>query len=84
MSANPAKLAGMTRKGRIALGFDADFAVFEPEAAQVVDVHRLHHKNAITPYDGRALAGVVAGTWLRGEKIDFATPHGRLLRRGEA
>ena len=84
MSANPAKLAGMTRKGRIALGFDADFAVFEPEAAQVVDVHRLHHQNAITPSDGRALAGVVAGTWLRGEKIDFATPHGRLLRRGEA
>ncbi|BDH57316.1 allantoinase AllB [Tsukamurella sp. PLM1] len=84
MSANPAKLAGMTRKGRIALGFDADFAIFEPEAAQVVDVHRLHHKNAISPYDGRALAGVVRGTWLRGEKVDFETPHGRLLRRGEA
>ncbi|CAM3575661.1 allantoinase AllB [Tsukamurella ocularis] len=84
MSANPAKLAGMTRKGRIALGFDADFAIFEPEAAQVVDVHHLHHKNAISPYDGRALAGVVSGTWLRGEKVDFETPHGRLLRRGEA
>ncbi|MCS3779892.1 allantoinase AllB [Tsukamurella ocularis] len=84
MSANPAKLAGMSRKGRIALGFDADFAIFEPEAAQVVDVHHLHHKNAISPYDGRALAGVVNGTWLRGEKIDFETPHGRLLRRGEA
>lgn len=84
MSSNPAKLAGMTRKGRIALGFDADFAIFEPEAAQVVDVHHLHHKNAISPYDGRALAGVVSGTWLRGEKIDFETPHGRLLRRGEA
>ncbi|RDB46762.1 allantoinase AllB, partial [Tsukamurella tyrosinosolvens] len=84
MSANPAKLAGMTRKGRIALGFDADFAIFEPEAAQVVDVHHLHHKNAISPYDGRALAGVISGTWLRGEKVDFETPHGRLLRRGEA
>ena len=84
MSANPAKLAGMTRKGRIALGFDADFAIFEPDAAQVVDVHHLHHKNAISPYDGRALAGVISGTWLRGEKVDFETPHGRLLRRGEA
>ncbi|GAB3126740.1 allantoinase AllB [Tsukamurella serpentis] len=84
MSANPAKLAGMTRKGRIALGFDADFAIFEPEAAQVVDVHRLHHKNAISPYDGRALAGVVTGTWLRGNRIDFENPHGRLIRRGEA
>ncbi|MET9326676.1 allantoinase AllB [Tsukamurella sp. NPDC003166] len=84
MSANPARLAGMTRKGRIALGFDADFAIFEPEAAQVVDVHRLHHKNAISPYDGRALAGVVDGTWVRGRKVDFETPHGSLLRRGEA
>ncbi len=83
MSANPAKLAGMTRKGGIATGSDADFAIFEPESDQVVDVHHLYHKNAISPYDGRDLAGVVRGSWVRGEKVDFRTPHGRLLRRGE-
>ncbi|WP_019203074.1 allantoinase AllB [Tsukamurella sp. 1534] len=84
MSAKPADLVGMTTKGRIAPGADADFAIFEPEAEQVIDVHRLHHKNPITPYDGRTVSGSVTGTWLRGRKVDFAAPHGRLLRRGEA
>lgn len=83
MAAKPAQLAGLTHKGRIALGYDADFAIFEPESAQVVDVRHLHHKNAISPYDGRALAGVVKGTWLRGAKIDFQNPLGRMLRRGD-
>ncbi len=83
MAARPAELAGLVRKGRIALGCDADFAIFEPESAYVVDVHQLHHKNAVSPYDGRALAGVVTGTWLRGTKVDLQTPNGRLLRRGD-
>ena len=83
MAARPAELAGLSRKGRIALGCDADFAIFEPESAYVVDVEALHHKNPVSPYDGRALAGVVKGTWLRGEKIDLQTPKGRLLRRGD-
>lgn len=84
MAVKPAQLAGMTRKGRIALGCDADFAIFAPEQGQVVDVHKLHHRNPVSPYDGKALAGVVSDTWLRGKRIDFETPHGRLLRRGEA
>jgi allantoinase len=51
----------------------------------VVDVHRLHHKNAITPYDGRPLAGQVRSTWLRGKEIDIDDePQGRLLSRGAA
>ncbi|MCK8615404.1 allantoinase AllB [Gordonia sp. C13] len=83
MASRPADLAGLPSKGRIALGCDADFAVFEPESAQIVDVNRLHHKNAISPYDGRALAGVVKGTWVRGQKVDFETPRGRMLRRGD-
>ncbi|BCI53243.1 allantoinase [Mycolicibacterium litorale] len=82
MAASPAALAGLNNKGKIALGYDADFAIFEPESAHVVDVHKLHHKNPISPYDGRALAGVVTSTWLRGERIDFKTPRGRMLRRG--
>ncbi len=62
MASAPADLAGLPTKGRIALGCDADFAIFEPESAQIVDVNRLHHKNPVSPpYDGRALAGVVKG-----------------------
>ncbi len=83
MASRPADLAGLSTKGRIALGCDADFAVFEPESAQIVDVNRLHHKNPVSPYDGRALAGVVKGTWVRGQRVDFETARGRMLRRGD-
>ncbi|EON31209.1 allantoinase [Gordonia terrae C-6] len=83
MASRPADLAGLPTKGRIALGCDADFAIFEPESAQIVDVNRLHHKNPVSPYDGRALAGVVKGTWVRGQRVDFETARGRMLRRGD-
>ncbi|WP_439030660.1 allantoinase AllB [Gordonia terrae] len=83
MASKPADLAGLPNKGRIALGCDADFAIFEPESAQIVDVNRLHHKNPVSPYDGRALAGVVKGTWVRGQRVDFETARGRMLRRGD-
>ncbi|MGX1792442.1 allantoinase AllB [Microbacterium sp. NPDC055312] len=82
MSERPAQFAGLTGKGRIAPGYDADFSIFAADDAYVVDVSKLHHKNPITPYQGKALAGVVRRTWLHGEVIDFENPRGRLLRRG--
>ncbi|RHW26056.1 allantoinase AllB [Nocardioides immobilis] len=85
MCEGPAAQTGMRGKGRIALGCDADFAVLAPEETFVVDARNLHHKNAVTPYAGRELAGVVRSTWLRGARIDLdADPRGRLLRRGDA
>lgn len=83
MSEQPARLAGLLHKGRIAQGYDADFAIFADDDAFVVDVDKLHHKNPITPYAGRPLAGVVRRTFLRGQEVDRTTPHGRLLSRGE-
>ncbi|UUZ61768.1 amidohydrolase family protein [Nocardioides sp. B-3] len=58
----PASHAGLRRKGRIEVGFDADFAVVAPDDAFVVDVARLHHKNPISPYGGRPLSGAVRST----------------------
>jgi allantoinase len=83
MSAAPAALVGLTAKGAIKVGGDADFCVFAPDASFTVDVSRLHHKNPVTPYAGRTLEGVVRGTWLRGEPVGDQ-PRGRLLRRGDA
>ena len=82
MSARPAELAGLSTKGKLSLGYDADLSVFAPDEAFVVDVSRLKHKNPITPYDRRALSGVVRRTFLRGTEVDGRTPTGRLLRRG--
>ncbi len=89
MSEHPAAQAGLRRKGAIAVGKDADFAVFAPDESMVVDPAKLHHKNAVTPYAGRTLTGRVRSTWLRGTDISADVEingdrHGRLLRRGEA
>jgi allantoinase len=84
MAEGPAKLAGLRRKGRIAVGCDADFAVFAPDDDFVVDPARLHHRHPVTPYAGRRLTGMVRSTWLRGEEVGAGAPRGRLLVRGEA
>ncbi|MCP2258191.1 allantoinase [Streptoalloteichus tenebrarius] len=84
MAERPADLVGLRHKGRIAPGADADFCVFAPDAAFVVDSGLLHHRNPVTPYAGRPLAGVVRGTWLRGAELTGDRPLGRLLRRGDA
>ncbi len=78
----PAAIAGVTGKGRIAVGHDADFCVFAPDAAFVVDAARLHHRHPVTPYHGRTLTGVVRQTWLRGREVTGDVPRGRLLSRG--
>ena len=84
MSSRPADLAGLARKGRLALGFDADFAVFAADETYVVDAKKLKHKNPVTPYQGKVLSGVVRKTFLRGAEVDGEHPAGRLLRRGMA
>jgi len=80
MAEGPARLAGLERKGRIAVGADADLVRFAPEEELTVDVARLHHRNPVSAYAGRKLAGVVRETWLRGVPVDDV-PRGRLLRR---
>ena len=84
MAERPAAVSGMQRKGQLALGYDADLVVFAPDDAFVVDPARLHHRNPVTPYAGRPLAGVVRSTWLRGEQVTGEEPRGRLLTRGGA
>jgi allantoinase len=85
MSAGPAALVGLTTKGAIAPGRDADLVAFDPDTDFTVDPAGLHHRNPVTPYAGRSLTGVVRTTWLRGEPVDVtAAPTGRLLTRGEA
>jgi allantoinase len=82
MAAAPARLAGLTAKGRIAPGYDADLCVLAPDQSFTVDPARLHHKHpATTPYTGRTLHGVVHTTMLRGQVIDPGQPRGVLLIR---
>ena len=83
MASAPADRAGLSHKGRIAVGADADLCVLAPDESFVVDPAALLHRHPVTPYSGRTLFGVVRETWLAGRRVDLDDePRGRLLRRG--
>lgn len=70
MSESTSRLAGLAhRKGRIAAGYDADIAIWNPGASFVVNGGTLRHRHPVTPYDGRELFGVVERTYVRGELL---------------
>jgi allantoinase len=81
----PAMLAGLSRKGKIAAGYDADLVFFDPDESWTVRPELLHQRHKLTPYAGRELHGRVRTTYLRGEKIyddgEFAEPSGKILKR---
>jgi allantoinase len=70
MAEKPALLAGLgLRKGRIAAGYDADFAVFDPDAETDVAADTLYTRHPISPYVGERLRGNVIATYLRGKEV---------------
>jgi allantoinase len=85
MSAAPAKLAGLDkRKGKLAIGYDADFVIFQPEKEFKVVPEIIEFKNKLTPYSGMNLRGVIEATYVRGKKVcengEFAAkPEGELI-----
>ena len=83
MALAPADRVGLTHKGRIEVGADADLAVLAPDEEFVVDVDTLSHKNPVSAYAGRRLSGVVRRTWLRGATVEpGGPPNGIFLERG--
>jgi dihydroorotase len=68
LTARPAGLLGI-ETGRIARGAPADLCLFDPDRIWKVEAGRLPGKAQNTPFDGRALEGVVLGTWKHGIRV---------------
>ncbi len=65
----PARIAGFDRKGDIAIGFDADIVIFDPDQRVVLSEETLHEEVDWTPYDGLMIQGWPQVTISRGEVI---------------
>jgi len=66
---NPARIMGLSTKGFIRPGADADFAIIDPSASVKVDHRKLQHNTDFSPWQGQKLYGFPKYTILRGQVI---------------
>lgn len=87
-STNHAKTYGLyPRKGTIAVGADADIAIWDPQIEQVLTHAVLNDGSDYTPYEGMKITGWPVITLVRGEvvardgRIEARKGHGTYLKR---
>ena len=68
-SAGPARLFGIAGKGRIAVGYDADFTIVDASARWTLEDGWIASRAAWTPYHGRTVTGRPVGTIVRGLRV---------------
>ncbi len=68
-SAGPARLFGIARKGRIAVGYDADFTIVDLKRRTTITNDWVASRAGWTPYDGVAVTGWPTGTIVRGLRV---------------
>jgi dihydroorotase len=69
MSAGPARLFQIARKGRIAAGYDADFTIVDLKREATITNAWIASRVGWTPYDGMKVTGWPVGTFVRGRKV---------------
>ncbi len=69
-SARASRFIGLDHcKGKIALGYDADLVIWDPERSFTVKMEDLKFKHKITPYLGQKLWGTIEKTILNGHVV---------------
>jgi allantoinase len=88
LSDRPARFFGLTRKGRLAPGFDADITVLTP-GEHVFDASAAPEGAGWSCYDGATFAAMPSATYVRGRRVwdgfkvtAAAAGHGRFVPRG--
>ncbi len=72
----PARLMGLTRKGRIQPGCDADLVLWDPQARRTLGPETLHENVDWSPFEGIPVCGVPQTVLRRGEVV---VSEGRLV-----
>ena len=68
-SAGPQRIFGIVRKGRIALGYDADFTIVDLKRRETITNDWIATKAGWSPYDGMTVTGWPVGTIVRGIRV---------------
>ncbi|NIJ21634.1 dihydroorotase [Sphingomonas naasensis] len=68
-SAGPQRVFGIVGKGRIAVGYDADFTVVDLKARWTVEESWLASRCGWSPFTGMALTGKPLGAIVRGNRV---------------
>jgi dihydroorotase len=88
-SAGPQRLFGIAGKGRIAVGYDADFTIADLKRRETIRDGWIQSRCGWTPYDGVEVQGWPIGTIVRGQRAMWegeiaAAPAGAAVRFSEA
>jgi dihydroorotase len=68
-SAGPARIFGMAGKGRVAVGYDADFTLVDLKRRETITDRWSASRSGWTPYDGLTVTGWPVGTIIRGRRV---------------
>jgi len=69
MCTNPARVFGLSSKGTLEPGTDADVLVFDPDASDTIDAADNASVADFSIYEGREVTGRVEKTFVRGELV---------------
>ncbi|MBA2127282.1 dihydroorotase [Hyphomicrobium methylovorum] len=68
-SHGPQRLFGIRNKGRIAVGYDADFTIVDLKRKETISNGWIESRCGWTPYDGMQVTGWPVGTIVRGRTV---------------
>lgn len=69
VSGAPARLFGLSRKGELAVGYEADVVIFDPHQEKRLTAEGLHQAVDYTPFANMTVRGWPRMVFLRGRKI---------------
>lgn len=79
-SAGPARLYGIARKGRVAVGYDGDLTVVDLKRRETISARWIASRSGWTPFEGMVVTGWPVGTFVRGRKVMW---EGELVTPGQ-